>query len=1001
MAVPRAPELAEVEAAVGAGLAGRGGLVLVIGEAGIGKTWLAIEMGIRAGAAGTRVAWSACWDGDGVPPHWPWVQLLRELGCTALAASLLAGTDGGTGAGTEPAAERFRIVDETATALGSVAPVLLVVEDLHWVDPASLHLMTRLVPRLTGHPVVVLATVREEPDQSPALAGLRASARIRLGGLPLAELAAILPDGVGEDDLLAVHRRTGGHPLFAGELCRLARARAVRVADVEVPNSVRAVLERRLAAVGEQAGAVLAAAAVLGERFRLDHLAAVLAPGSLPRGLAVATEAGLVRRVDPVRYAFAHALVREVAYDALAATDQATRHGRVGDALARSAERGVPVDASELAAHYRLAASAGWSREAVRHGLRAAEAARRACGYEDAVHWYRVVLELLGSWPAAAGSDAEPGAVLVELAEAELAAGDTAGARAHALAASEHARRDARPDLLAAAALAATGGRDGFEVPGADVASLALLEEARAAQPPTSPAWVRLTARLAVALTRDAPRARRLALAESAVGAARERHGPALLAVALAARCDTTAGPEDVEPRLADAAEIVTCSAAAGDVRCELLGRRLRLEALLECGDVTAADAEVRAFDGRLAVVGQPLYAWYVPLWRAARARAAGGDREADALLDEAAAAGERADSFNAHMLVGVARWLALVAAGEGESQLRVMTDGGFVGQYRGTDMEVSMALCRAAAGHLAAARDALDRLREPLRSAPVDSEWLPMLVQATETVRLLGGHPLAAWLYAALLPHRTRHAVDGIGAYLHGSVERHLGTLAAVLGHEQRAREHFAAARTVNAQIGAGRLVELTERDERAALGAARPDTASLRREGPGWSVVYAGRTATVRDSKGMGDLAVLLARPGTPVPAVELAGVVGGADLGDVIDGRARAAYQARLAELDEELAAADGAGDAARSTRAAAERSALLAQLAQAYGLGGRARRTGDPAERARTAVTWRIRSALRGIEAAHPELGRHLRHSVRTGTACSYDPEAPLRWEVRTS
>lgn len=993
MAAPRAQELAEVQAAVGAGLAGRGGLVLVIGEAGIGKTWLATEVGLRVGAGGTTVAWSACWDGDGVPAHWPWVQLLRELGCNALAGSLLSGT----GAGTEPAAERFRIVDETAIALESVAPVLLVVEDLQWADPASLHLMTRLVPRLTGHPVVVLATVREEPDQPPAIAGLRASARMRLGGLPLAELAAILPDGVDEDDLLAVHRRTGGHPLFAGELCRLARIRGVRVADVEVPNSARAVLERRLAGIGEEAGAVLAAAAMLGERFRLDHLEAVVAAGTVARGLAVATEAGLVRRIDPVRYAFAHALVREVADDALAASDRPVRHGRVGDALARSAERGVPVDASELAAHYRLAAPAGWSREAVRHGLLAAAAARRACGYEDAARWYRVVLELLRSAPGAA----EPGAVLVELAEAELAAGDAAAARADALGASEHARRDARPDLLAAAALAATGGRDGFEIPGADVALLALLEEARAAQQPTSPAWVRLTARLAVALTRDAPRPRRVALAESAVAAARRLHDPSLLAVALAARCDTMAGPADLERRLADAGEIVTCSATTGDVRCELLGRRLRLEALLECGDVAAADAEIRAFDGRLAIVAQPLYAWYVPLWRAARARAAGRDHEADTLLDEAAAAGERADSFNAHMLVGVARWLALVAAGEGESQLRVITDGGFVGRYRGTDMEVSMALCSAAAGHLDAARDALDRLREPLRTAPVDSEWLPMLVQATETVRLLGGHPLGAWLYAALLPHRGHHAVDGIGAYLHGSVERHLGTLAAVVGHDQQAREHFAAARAVNAQIGAERLVELTERDEHAALGAVRLDRASFRREGPVWSVVYAGRTAAVRDSKGMGDLAVLLARPGTPVPAVELAGAVGGADLGDVIDGRARAAYQVRLAELDEELASADGAGDAARSARAAAERSALVIQLAQAYGLGGRARRAGDTAERARTAVTWRIRSALRVIEAAHPELGRHLHHSVRTGTACSYEPEAPLRWEVRTS
>lgn len=87
-----------------------------------------------------------------------------------------------------------------------------------------------------------------------------------------------------------------------------------------------------------------------------------------------------------------------------------------------------------------------------------------------------------------------------------------------------------------------------------------------------------------------------------------------------------------------------------------------------------------------------------------------------------------------------------------------------------------------------------------------------------------------------------------------------------------------------------------------------------------------------------------------------------------------------------------------DAERSARLQAEHDAILAQLTTAYGLGGRARRPGDPAERARTAVTARIRDAIRRIQKVHPELGRRLSRSIRTGTMCSYDPDPHVHWDT---
>ncbi|HWM96048.1 MAG TPA: ATPase, partial [Streptosporangiaceae bacterium] len=118
-------------------------------------------------------------------------------------------------------------------------------------------------------------------------------------------------------------------------------------------------------------------------------------------------------------------------------------------------------------------------------------------------------------------------------------------------------------------------------------------------------------------------------------------------------------------------------------------------------------------------------------------------------------------------------------------------------------------------------------------------------------------------------------------------------------------------------------------------------------------------------------------------------------------VLDERARAEYRARLAELDDELAQADAHHDIERSARLAAERDALIDELARATGLGGRRRRLGDAAERARTTVTARIRDTIGRIERAHPELGRHLRASIVTGTRCAYRPAETVRWSVSRS
>jgi hypothetical protein len=148
---------------------------------------------------------------------------------------------------------------------------------------------------------------------------------------------------------------------------------------------------------------------------------------------------------------------------------------------------------------------------------------------------------------------------------------------------------------------------------------------------------------------------------------------------------------------------------------------------------------------------------------------------------------------------------------------------------------------------------------------------------------------------------------------------------------------------------------------------------------------------------------MAVLLERAGEEVHCLELMGAaeVGGGGTGPALDERARREYQERILDLQCDVDEAHEANDPARAERAEVELDALVTELSKAFGLGGRARSGGSSVERARTAVTYRMRAAIKRVTEQHEVLGAHLAHSVRTGTWCAYRPERDVRWVVDTS
>ena len=178
------------------------------------------------------------------------------------------------------------------------------------------------------------------------------------------------------------------------------------------------------------------------------------------------------------------------------------------------------------------------------------------------------------------------------------------------------------------------------------------------------------------------------------------------------------------------------------------------------------------------------------------------------------------------------------------------------------------------------------------------------------------------------------------------------------------------------------------------------RSPTGVFRREGDTWLVGFGGKTVRLRASKGLSDIARLLARPGREFHVIELVG--GAAEVGDrpvgepLLDERAMIEYRNRLSELAQVADEADTMHDLGRAAGAHAEYDALVARLSADLGIGGRSRLSSDWPERARKTVRKRVQNALGRIEAENPPLGHHLRQTIRTGAFCVYDPPDPVGW-----
>ena len=407
------PELGRLEQALDGALGGRGGLVVVTSEPGIGKTRLPEELGALAQQSGALVLWGRCWEAGGAPPYWPWTQVLRTYltGIDEDALRRRLGPRLATLASALPALgrlhpelrsseievpeDRFVVFSATAEFFEREArerALLIVLDDLHAADEPSLLLLRFISGELTTWPVLIAALARDDhggDETQQLLADLAAHAQvvIPLRGVGEQAVSVMIARAIGRkpgDGLVrAIHSDTGGNPLFVAEVARMIPTEESRDGSArhrpQIPTGLMDAMRRRLGRLSEDCRGVLVHASVIGHEFDVPMLARVARrePPEVLDPLDEAVEAGVVSDVPDTlgRFRFAHALLRESLYSDLKPAQRMRLHGHVGEVLEELYAGAGDFHLSELAHHFFEAAPAG---EALKAAMYAERAARRA-----------------------------------------------------------------------------------------------------------------------------------------------------------------------------------------------------------------------------------------------------------------------------------------------------------------------------------------------------------------------------------------------------------------------------------------------------------------------------------------------------------------------------------------------------------------------------------------------------------------------------------------------
>ena len=841
--VGRDRELAAIDDAFNRVLNGGVEVLLVSGEAGVGKTSLVAGAAQRVAGVGACVLFGHCEEGLVRPyqlfrealqhyaAHAPQEllqtqvmdhggalgRLVPDLGASVLDPAPVLVTDADT--------DRYLLFGAVVgllVAASDDAPVVLVFEDLQWADAASLALLRHLIGTAERVRLLFLGTYRD--DELPGAHDLRETIgilrrrdildRIDLAGLDDRSVVGLMQaaaghelDGAGVDLARALHRETDGNAFFLTEILRhLVETNAIgqdpagrwttvtSLDDLVLPESLREVIGGRVARLGESAERALSIAAVIGREFDLELLAAAshLDEEVVLDLLEDAAAAALVREAGsrPGEFSFAHSLIQRTLYNDLGATRRARTHRQVARSLEQLGDSDPGSRVGELARHWTLGMQPTDLKKAIHYVREAGEAALRALAPGDARLYFGQALDLCNQ-----DADVDPALVTdltIRLGIAQRQTGDPAFRDTLLKAAHEAAARNDHERLV----MAALENNRGFytAVGATDTAKVEVLENALAVLSPANVHRPLVLAALCSELAHGSSLERRRELADQAVAAADDLGDDSIMVRVLNHVYVPLQVPQLLDVALARTEEAFARASRRSDPALLYWAAMWRLETAARAADIETMDRCMQIHASTAEQLNQPIFMWGRTFVRALRELISGDTDAAERFATDALAIGTEGGQPDASTIFGAQ---LMVVSGQRGNMSDLIP---LIEKLAAETPDISPWLFGSL---LAKAHVEADRTGEALRhldafaaagfDLALDQVWLTGMVDYAEAAIGCRSRAHAEPLYRRLLP--WAHQVPATGASALPPVSQYLGGLATVLDDYESADNHFAHA--------------------------------------------------------------------------------------------------------------------------------------------------------------------------------------------------------------
>jgi class 3 adenylate cyclase/tetratricopeptide (TPR) repeat protein len=868
--VGREAELAQMKRALELAKSGRGQIVAAVGEAGVGKSRLFFEFQ-AVGQSGCLVLETLSVSHGKASAYLPLIDLLKNYfdivpeddarrrrekiaGKILILDRALEDTlpyiftllevveSDDQLARMDPEIRRRRTLDAIKRLLlreSLSQPLIVIFEDLHWLDDGSRALLNLLTDSIGTARVLMLVNYRPEFTHTWGNKTYYTQLRLDPFGPESSEemLKALLGDG---RELLPLKRviigKTEGNPLFMEEIVQalfeqgaLVRNGSIKLAKslgtIQIPSTVQAVVASRIDRLPPEEKDLLQTLAVIGKEFplRLVREVSEKSDDELQRLLSELQIAEFIYEqpaISDVAYVFKHALSQQVAAGSALLERRRVLHQRVARVLEAQFSETVETQPELIAHHY---TEAGLGAQAIPFWQRAGERALQRWANLEAISHLKKGLELLGSLPGVPernrpASEAQRYSLLFVLGQAQFQTGEFLEARETLLRAADAAQSLGSTESLIRAALELVHLTHNVGLPAPE--AVPLLEQAlQTLGAEDSPLKARTLGGLARYLGVTGERQKLMVYAPQAVAMARRLSDPVLVAYSLLGRFFTLMGSEHTEQRLAIATEMLDLAEAAKDIELLTEAHWWRGYCLLESGDVAAADAEIEVWAAWALERNQPFYLSVAAMFRAMRALMVGRFEDSEHLTQQAFAIGQRLQTETAAGVFGLQMFTLRREQGrlkEVEPVVRA-----FIQQHSAAAAwRPGLAVIYSELGRTADARAEFETLAQhEFADLSRDAVWMGTMTYLADVCTFLKDGTRAGTLYRILLPFAARNVVVGNGAACYGALSRYLGALASILERWDEAAQHFEHALSMNARMNARPLVAHAQEQYAAML--------------------------------------------------------------------------------------------------------------------------------------------------------------------------------------